>query len=389
MGGDLLECIRTVLSCASHDGGDMQSALEDVHKIVFGFSTTTDIPVTPRGLISSSEAAVTQVGGDLSRRKPSSAAGLPIEAVIVEVLARLSRILLTNMIPSQGASSDPELRVVKEDRKHLEMVLLPRFFLKLPVSPEMLRDVMMKAPWELFSRKYGVEHLEKGAGDHVPTLVADALNSFKTNFGCDFLLNIRTESDHPTMCVGRSEYPICKASSYTIPLCEQSVNVTMHSGVKEVTETFNSGDGVPTERDLNVEPSFSKMQTKRGPSVLGKARCDAPYAFPRRKMTTEFDRAWASQSVNPACRLPTYMLRKRPLGMFPVSKYSARNTTGHFCAEENQNSVSQVTSSLTDDDSDAEILATESPVRRRVRVENDTVPPSPFRPGRLSDSSAS
>nr|CCC91966.1 conserved hypothetical protein [Trypanosoma congolense IL3000] len=377
---ELKECIRAISECTSRDEETFCNALGNIHRIVFGVSIESEIEVTFSQLLSSCEKVVNCVGGSLGRRKLSPLIRLPMEVVVVELMARLTRVLFWGLEPSNDAWSHREPQnQIKIDAEQLEVLLLPRFFLKLPTSPAMLRDVLLKAPWSLFFQRYGSHNSLEGKMNYiVPSEVVAVLTGFRTNFGCDFLLNICVDVGP---CLSLS--PTNEEASRTT-----ANNLTTSAALHDESAGSCSGaakPGCPVGTDA-VDVARNDSEGWPGHNILfnrGTLRETVKRGAP--KAGTVDTSARASKKPLPTVpnrNLPAYMLTKRRLSATPSLSSQCADVARPIDHNERLLSTPDVHSS-SDDDSDTEVLARESPVRKKVCVDGAVVPPSPIRSERV------
>ncbi|KEG13345.1 hypothetical protein DQ04_01061130 [Trypanosoma grayi] len=373
---DLPECLRVVSGQKTRGDEALAAALEDIHRFVFGGDDdSTEIP-TPSKLLSFSEAAVGRVGSHLGKRKLSELARLPIVVVIVEVLARLARVLFWGMAAPPGKAPCRCRKTIESDVEELEEILLPRFFLKLSVRPQTLRDVLMKSPWDAFSHRYGTGSTSPAEScESAPIEVVTALRRLKINFGCDFLFHIR---------VNGGEIKTNATLTETVTEADGRLSMTPWDTQGDCSTPNDKGNeeskdcvGIrracsPCTRSSTLAPAFD----------MGAAQTEPQESTVHRKtLVAPVRGSCAVQPAYPRHSLPAYMLTRRRSGTL------SNVEMGGGCVESVGPEADQH-SSLSDEDStsseeidrDAEVLAPETPVKKRVRRDNGAVPPSPFRP---------
>ncbi|AAZ12957.1 uncharacterized protein TEOVI_000664100 [Trypanosoma equiperdum] len=375
---DLMKCVSALSRCTSRDEQTLESILGDIHRSVFGANEGGGESLKPSDLLSLCNNAVEWIGGNLGKRKRSAAMRLSIGVVVVELLARLTRVLLWGMgDPEEMSLCCDRLREIKEDAEQLEVFLLPRFFLKLPISPITLRDVLLKTPWGLFSQKYGVQTTSHGT---VPAQVATVLSDLRTNFGCDFLHNCRVDVELPL--------PAYPASALTDTGVSRSTKSNATSDIAALTCESSAAPGAvvsSTVDTVNVGASVdgsSVCVARSAPKSLRSGRSTlrgaAKHEMFGAKAATIPANIKNPLPMHPTRSLPAYMLRKWKPGAAPRATVGCggREIAG---TEENNLPVTPDTQSSAGDDSDTEVLATESPVRKRVCSDGTVVPPSPSR----------
>ncbi|EKF37588.1 hypothetical protein MOQ_002223 [Trypanosoma cruzi marinkellei] len=374
---ELPECFRVVSQQRTCGDEAVGAALEDIHKFVFEKSQRNMEALSPSELLSSCDLAVKKVGGQLGKRNPLGIAHLPMGVAIVEMIARLTRILFWGIAACFEMSLPRRLKMIEEDGEELEEVLLPRFFLKLSVSPTILRDVLMKAPWDVFSRLYGTENALPGeVRECVPLEVISVLNSLKVNFGCDFLFHISV--------------PVDLAGSHP-----ETNNTAAEAIASHMATAFNLGGGLSVAVEADGDNKsigddtnhhlFSDKRCSRS-SVLGRSTSRSEswdFKTGRKPLSSSGERSQVTQLIHSRHCLPAYKLTRRRSGILPgrgagiVCADYPISGAGHYSPATEEDHVSS-----EEHDAEAEVLAPETPVKKRVRAEKGVVPPSPSRPTR-------
>ncbi|ESL08225.1 hypothetical protein TRSC58_04076 [Trypanosoma rangeli SC58] len=372
---DLPECFCVVSRQKAFGSDSIEAALKEVHAFVFEKRQENVEESSPFELIKACESAVEKVGGRLGKRNPVGTALLSMGVVIVEIMARLTRILFWGIVAPSELSLPRRRKMIEEDAEELEEVLLPRFFLKLSASPTVLRDVLLRAPWEAFLRRYGTENTPPGESrEYVPAEVASVLSGLRVNFGCDFLLYVRVQAtlagSHLVV-----DNTAAEANAFNVTTaCDSS------SGLSTLVEAVG-GDTKSTGCDKTIYPFGAK--SCHSPSVLSTS---LPHANLRKgKMDRRPYSSFVKQSqgnclVHSRHRLPAYKLTRRRAVM---RAGSGAGNTSVDCPTSGANPYSSASdndhASAEEQDSDAEVLAPATPVKKRVRKGNGVVPPSPSR----------
>ncbi|ORC85150.1 uncharacterized protein TM35_000371230 [Trypanosoma theileri] len=378
MQADVPGCIRTLSEFKSSSDEAFVVALEDTHNFVFGKGSDTIENVTPLELVLRSEAAVKSVGGSLGKRKHVEVSRLPMETVIVEVMARLTRVLFWGLFDSEGMSQRRMKRKFEDDVDVLEGFLLPRFFLKLLVSPTMLRDILMKVPWNIFLQLYGAEEisLRKSREKVIPAEVVTALTGFRANFGCDFLFHIFVDTCPPVLEAKVTDVVAHINTTLLTSVCETD-NGSRTSLDKEKTHKNSLNDGdLCFSHNNNCTTAIDSCKIEK---ELLESKTH------RKNLTEPSRKSEKLHSISSRHSLPTYMLTRRKLGTGSGVKDDNESIeVSHIGENQLSSPVSEdgVQSSLEDSDSDTDILAPETPVKKRMRKDTGAIPPSPSRPTR-------
>ncbi|KAH9599997.1 hypothetical protein LSM04_006909 [Trypanosoma melophagium] len=372
-------CIRILSEFKSSADEAFVVALEEIHDFVFGKSSDNLGNVTPSELVLRSEAAVKSVGGCLRKRKRFEVSRLPMETVIVEVLARLTRVLFWGLFESEGMSQRRMKKKIEDDIEELEGFLLPRFFLKLLVSPTMLRDVLMKVPWNIFLQLYGTEEisLRKPREKVLPTEVVTALTGFKANFGCDFLFHTYVDTNPSVLEVKETDVVTDINTTLLNSVCGTD-NGSRTSLDKEKTHRSDVKDGDFYFSHNNICTSTSAIDSCKIQKELLESKTH------RKTLAETLRKSERLNSTSSRHSLPTYMLTRRKLGTGLGMKSDNESIEFSHIGEDRSSPVSEdcVQSSLEECDNDTDILAPETPVKKRIRKENGAIPPSPSRPTR-------
>ncbi|RNF08698.1 hypothetical protein TraAM80_02631 [Trypanosoma rangeli] len=373
---ELPECFCVVSQQKAFGSDTIEAALKEIHAFVFGKRQENVEESSPFELIKACESAVEKVGGRLGKRNPVGMALLSMGVVIVEIMARLTRILFWGILAPSELSLPRRRKMIEEYGEELEEVLLPRFFLKLSASPTILRDVLLRAPWEAFLRRYGTESTPSGESrDVVPAEVASVLSSLRVNFGCDFLIHVRLQAalagSHLVV-----DNTAAEANAFTVTTaCDSSRSLST------LVEAVG-GDTKTTGRDKTIYPFGAK--TCHPPSVLSTS---VPHAslregkMDRRSFLSSVKQSQGNCLVHSHHRLPAYKLTRRRVVM---RAGSGAGNTSVDCSTSGANPYSSASdndhASAEEQDGDAEVLAPETPVKKRVRKDKGVVPPSPSRP---------
>ncbi|RNF01595.1 uncharacterized protein Tco025E_08556 [Trypanosoma conorhini] len=372
---ELPECFCVVSQQKTSGPEVIWAALKGIHAFVFEKQQKVTEEPSPRELLLACESALEKVGGQLGKRKPLDLARLSMGVVIVEIIARLTRILFWGMLAPSETPRPRRIKLLEEDGEEVEGVLLPRFFLKLAVSPIVMREVLMKAPWEVFLRRYGVESAPPGEfRECVPAEVASVLSGLRANFGCDFLFHVRLQTE--------------LTGSHLV-----GNNSAAEANDPHVASAGDAGGGLlgPPEADGGKKPAGYGKNVSR----FGAKRCcsssfpgaSAPPAsswecnVARKHPPPSVEQSQAPCAVHSRHRFPAYKLTRRRPGM------RQGTGAGNECVDAPGGGATPHSSTPEDDrasaeehDGDAEVLAPETPVKKRVRRDQGVVPPSPSRP---------
>lgn len=172
----------------SADSAAMESALSEVHFLIFGTAATADVSVD------SLHSCLTEARGLLEEEKCAATNQMDSGRLLLDAVLTLSDVLVSAV---RGQ------RVRSKVMKRLEDVVLPILFIRSSLTPQLLRTHALKAPWHAFEalRQKPNREVEK---------VEFTLASWGTDHGWDFL----TQKER---CTATTEAAACEPVQKNAP----------------------------------------------------------------------------------------------------------------------------------------------------------------------------